>query len=142
MMRARLPRPSLWRRRKASLRARDGFLLLETLAAVAIMALLLTVLPSSIVVSRQSVQKSGDVVGARLVAESVLTNDFTGPEFALGTREGELAGYAWTSSVEAQTTLMKAFPSKDWMPYTITVSVLVPNGRIVSVETVRVRRNK
>jgi hypothetical protein len=139
-----------WRRQRRRLacffrrrgRSTGGFLLLEALVAVGIMAFILSVLPSGVIISRKSVQTSANVVGARLVAESVLTNEFTGPVVPVGTRNGTLDGYKWATLVRPSAELEEAYPSRRWGAYDVTVQVLVPDGPTLTLETIRVGRNK
>lgn len=129
---------SLLRRRLV--RPTAGFLLLEALVAVGIMAFILSVLPASVVVSRKSVQKSANVVGARLVAETVLASEFVGPTYTVGTSSGTLDGYAWTALVRPNAPLGQAFKARNWAPYDLIVSVQVPAGPVITVETLRLGR--
>jgi len=119
-----------------------GFLLLESLVGVALMAFILSALPAGIVISRKTVEKSADVVGARLAAEAVLINEFAGPLLEPGVRSGVLDGYDWSTLVRPRADLQKAYPAKGWVPYDVIVTVSVPNGRRVTVETIRLGRNR
>jgi hypothetical protein len=118
-----------------------GFLLLEALVAVSIMAFVLSVLPAGVVLSRKSVQKATDVVGARLVAEAVLTNEFSVPYLVPGTNSGTLDGYEWSTLVRESQFLQDAYPSRQWVPYDVIIQVPVPNGPMVTLQTIRVGRN-
>lgn len=118
-----------------------GFLLLESLVGVALMAFVLSTLPAGIVISRKTVQKSADVVAARLVAESVLANEFAGPRLDPGVRNGALDGYDWSSMVRPRASLQQAFPGRGWVPYDVIVTVTVPSGPRLTVETIRLGRN-
>ena len=117
-----------------------GFLLLEALVAVGIMAFVLSVLPSGIIIARKSVQGAANVVGARLVAESVLVNEFTGPVLTPGTNSGTLDGYDWATLVQPNAELSQSYPSRQWTPFNVTVQVLVPNGPKVTLQTIRLGR--
>ena len=123
-------------------RAAGGFLLLESLVGVALMAFVLSALPAGVVVSRQTVQKSADVVAGRRVAESVIANEFVGPQLQAGVRSGTLDGYNWSTLVRPRTSLQSAYPARGWTPYDVIVTVDVPNGRRLIVETIRLGRNR
>lgn len=128
------------RRRRG--RSTGGFLLLEALVAVGIMAFILSVLPSGVIIARKSVQTSANVVGARLVAEAVLTNEFSGTDLTVGTNGGTLDGYEWATVVRPNEALREAFPSRQWQPFDVIVQVLVPNGPKVTLETIRLGRER
>jgi hypothetical protein len=123
-------------------RSTGGFLLLEALVAVAIMAFVLSVLPAGVIIARKSVQSAANVVGARLVAESVLVTEFTSPVLTPGSNRGTLDGYDWATLVQPNAELAQSFPSRQWTPFNVTVQVLVPNGPKITVETVRLGRQR
>lgn len=117
-------------------------MLLEALIGVALMAFVLAALPAGVVVSRQTVQKSFGVVGGRLVAEAVLNDEYAGGVLEAGTRSGVLDGYEWTALVRPRTSLQAAFKGKArWIPYDVIVSVTVPRGPRIVVETIRFGRS-
>lgn len=126
--------------RRRDRRRESGFLLLEALVAVGIMAFILSVLPASVVISRRTVQKSANVVGARLVADAVLANEFVGPQFTAGPTSGSIDGYDWAALVRPNALLEQAFKARGWQPYDVIVSVKVPGGSSITVETVRLGR--
>jgi hypothetical protein len=129
--------------RRGRLRGKGGFLLLEALVGVALMAFILSTLPAGIVVSRKTVQKSADTVGGRLVADAVLTNEFSSLDtLTPGARNGVLDGYQWAAMVRPRTDLQRAYKAKGWVPYDVTVSVEVPNGPRLTVETIRLGRGR
>ncbi|MCT8974716.1 type II secretion system protein [Microbaculum marinisediminis] len=128
--------------RRRRVRSTGGFLLLEALVAVGIMAFILSVLPSGVIIARKSVQTSANVVGARLVAEAVLTNEFSGTDLTVGTNGGTLDGYEWATVVRPNEALREAFPSRQWQPFDVIVQVLVPNGPKVTLETIRLGRER
>jgi hypothetical protein len=121
-------------------RKTGGFLLLEALVAVSIMAFVLSVLPAGVVLSRKSVTKATNVVAARLVAEAVLTNEFSVPYLTAGTNSGTLDGYEWSTLVRENVVLLETYPSRQWMPYDVIIQVSVPNGPMVTLETIRLGR--
>jgi len=116
--------------------------MLEALIGVALMAFVLAALPAGVVVSRQMVQKSADVVGGRLVAEAVLNDEYAGAVLEAGVRSGVLDGYEWTVLVRPRVSLQTAFKGNArWVPYDVIVSVTVPRGRRIVVETIRFGRS-
>ncbi|MEJ8574482.1 hypothetical protein [Microbaculum marinum] len=124
------------------LRGRGGFLLLETLVGVTLMAFILSVLPAGVVMSRKTIQKSADIVGARLVVEAVLVNEFSGQNLQPGARSGELDGYQWASMVRPRVDLEKAYKGRGWVPYDVSVAVTIPNGARLKVETLRLGKGR
>lgn len=115
-----------------------GFLLLETLIAVAIMSLVLVVLPGSIVTSKSMVERSLSRVSARLVAESVLAGEFAPQTLAAGLRSGTLDGYAWTAQIRPRASLVQLSRPTSWTPYDIILQVSGSDGTTLTVETLRV----
>lgn len=145
-----------------------GFLLLETLIAVVLMSLLLTVLPGGIAVSKRMVAKSLSTVSAGLVAEAVLGSELAAEGLQAGIRSGNLDGYDWTAQIRPRAGLVppprqeeqeaqdgregragragrdgRAGRSgrdgrENWLPYDVIVQVRAPDGTRVTVETLRI----
>ena len=128
----------------------EGFLLLETLIAVVLMSLLLTVLPGGIVVSKRMVEKSLSTVSAGLVAEAVLASELAAEGLQAGIRSGNLDGYDWTAQIRPKTGLVPP-PREEgaerregrqgrenWIPYDVTVQVRAPDGTTLTVDTLRI----
>lgn len=137
----------------------EGFLLLETLIAVVLMSLLLTVLPGGIAVSKRMVEKSLSTVSAGLVAEAVLASELAAEGLQAGIRSGNLDGYDWTAQIRPRTGLVPpprqeegeprdgredraARDGRDgrenWLPYDVIVVVRAPDGTRVTLDTLRI----
>ena len=82
------------------LRGRDGFTLVEALAAFAILALLTVVVQRVFVSAKTSSVRADERIGAEWVARTLLTQPL-GPERApSGSQSGVLDGYRWTMTLE------------------------------------------
>lgn len=142
-----------------------GFLLLETLIAVVLMSLLLTVLPGGIAVSKRMVAKSLSTVSAGLVAEAVIGSELAAEGLQAGIRSGNVDGYDWTAQIRPRAGLVPPPREEDrepsdgragragrdgragrsgrdgrenWLPYDVIVQVRAPDGTRVTVETLRI----
>jgi general secretion pathway protein I len=121
-------------------RGDDGFTLLETLVAVAVLAILVGSVPRSFVFARSVIDHSRDWMDARLVAEAVLNDELTGVGLQPGIRSGVVNGRSWratllryaaggTSSVDGGAALLE-----------VRLEVDVSPGRHLNVDTVRIGR--
>lgn len=77
-----------------------GFTLLEMLVAVAILAVLVSLIPRSFVYARAIINRSESWTEARLVAEAVLNGELAGGHLRPGTLRGEMDGYAWVATLK------------------------------------------
>lgn len=118
-------------------RGARGFTLLETLIAVAVMAALLALLPRTLLDARTLTNQSHHWLEARLLAESILAEDFASTELSEGIHSGRTYGRDWTVRVVRAAS---APPDTRLRLFEIDVTVDVSPGRTLSVETVRLGR--
>ena len=125
------------RRRQRSERE-AGFTLVEMLVAVAILAVLVSIVPRSFVFARSIIDHSRDWMGARLVADAVLNDTLTGNALQPGARAGELDGRRWRATIRQQSIPGMPAPEDGTVLLDVRLEVDVSAGRILEVETLRV----
>jgi prepilin-type N-terminal cleavage/methylation domain-containing protein len=114
-----------------------GFTLVEMLVAVAILAVLVSIVPRSFVFARSIIDHSRDWMGARLVADAVLNDTLTGNALQPGARAGELDGRRWRATIRQQTIPGAPAPDDGTMLLDVRLEVDVSGGRTLVVETLR-----
>lgn len=114
-----------------------GFTLLEMLAAVAVLAALVAVIPRSFVQARANFDRSQDWLHARLVAETLLNEELAGPALKAGTRSGTLEGRRWRITLEPDPSLTPRDNQSGLVLLDVTVRVAMA-GSDLEVSTVRI----
>lgn len=125
-------------RAAAALRRQSGFMLLEMLVAVAILAALVAIIPRSFVSARATIDRSQDWMEARLVAEAVFNDQLAGPALKAGIRRGTLEGRNWTAVLEPSRILSVRAVDTDRIPLDVRLAVAVSGGASLEIETMRV----
>ena len=115
-----------------------GFTLVEMLVAVAILAVLVSIVPRSFVFARSIIDHSRDWMGARLVADAVLNDTLIGDGLQPGARAGQLDGRRWRATIRQQSIPGAAAPDNGQILLDVRLEVDVSAGRILEVETLRV----
>lgn len=129
----------------ARLRGRDGFTLVEALAAMAILGMLTVVVQRGLVMARTGIARSSERIAAEWVARSLLAEPLGAQAARAGSRGGTAGGMPWTVTIEPLDLPQAAAATGDkgdapkWRPMRVTVRVEGP-GRALSVETVRLAR--
>ena len=94
-------RPQPGRRAARSrLRGRDGFTLVEVLAAFAILAMLTVFVQRGVVMAKMGLVRADARIAAERVAETLLAEPFGQDPSARGSRSGVADGLRWTVRVE------------------------------------------
>jgi len=133
----KLPAPERLRaiRKRERRGGRDsGFTLLETLVAVLVLAVLVGVVPRSLVAARTNIERSNDFLEARLVAESLLAETLVG-QLTAGVMEGTVDGRPWRATLRPT----QAPPSQTGrVLLEVDLQVQVAGSRMLEVETMRI----
>jgi type II secretory pathway pseudopilin PulG len=132
---------------------RTGFVLLETLVALALAALLLTMLSRSFLSTWHGTLHAREDLQAMLIAHTVLEDALPRGKLATGIVTGTTAGYVWQAetlpaSTRAAAVAPQSLPSglqveptptsnQRWTLYKIVVTVRSPTGRRVVLDAFR-----
>lgn len=119
-----------------------GFTLIETLVALAIVAVALTALGmlvgANIRATRSLEQRLQLIETARAIVSALPDRDQLTP----GDTRGEIAGQRWRIDVMPFTgNVVDPNAASPWIPQTVVVRVEAPTGEILRVDTVRLRHN-
>lgn len=119
-----------------------GFTLLETLTALTILAIALVSLFETYAFGLRASVHAERTAGARILAQSLLTETLTGIENAQALHEGQTGSYRWRVTIEpAEEGSHRAGPGKpSWRLHRVTVSVGWEGGRNVQLATLKLRR--
>ena len=115
-----------------------GFTLLEMLVAVAILAVLLSVIPRSFVAARAIINRSESWMDARLVAETVLNEELAGMQLRPGARRGVVAGREWTAVLTPNGPLSADGRETGRLLLNVRVGVKVSPVETLEIETIRI----
>jgi len=116
-----------------------GFTLIETLAALTILAVALTSLFQSQGMGLRTSATAADYAKARILAESLLAETAVQWRGGVRRQSGKEGGFAWSIDVERAPGAPPAHKTK-WGLHQIRVSVAWPGGRSVVLETLKLGR--
>jgi general secretion pathway protein I len=116
-----------------------GFTLIEVLVALAVVAVSLSAIGSLIAVTVRGARSVGAHLALIETARGILTGLPDRNDLAPGSLSGEAAGYRWRVDVLP---FYADFvdPEAAWLPQTVVVRVQSPAGKILQLDTVRLRR--
>ena len=116
-----------------------GFTLIEVLVALAVVAVSLSAIGSLIAVTVRGARAVGAHLALIETARGIITGLPERGDLVPGSFSGESAGYRWRVDVLP---FYADFvdPDAPWLPQTVVVRVESPAGKIVQLDTVRLRR--
>jgi general secretion pathway protein I len=116
-----------------------GFTLIEVLVALTVVAVSLSAIGSLIAVTVRGARSVGAHLALIETARGIVTGLPERTELVPGSLSGESAGYRWRVDVLP---FYADFvdPDAPWLPQTVVVRVQSPTGKILQLDTVRLRR--
>jgi general secretion pathway protein I len=119
-----------------------GFTLIESLVALAIVAVALTAIGllvgANIRATRSLEQRLALIETARAILTALPDRD----QITMGNTRGEIAGQRWRLDIMPFSgNFIDQSAASPWIPQTIMLRVEAPTGEILRVDTVRLRRN-
>ena len=123
--------------------AADGFTLVEVLVALAVVAILLAAIGSLIAGSVRGARSLDQHFALVEVARAIETGLPNRDELKVGRFSGEVSGNRWNVDVMPYTAnnVDPRVPTP-WVPQAVAISVQSPDGAILRVNTVRLRRRQ
>ena len=130
-------RTSASRRRKAS----AGFTLIEVLVALAVVSVSLAAIGSLIAVTSRGARAVGLHLTLVETARMIVTGLPDRDQLVPGNFSGEAAGHRWRVDVMPfSADFVDTEQATNWIPQTVVVRVQSPAGKVLQVNTVRLRR--
>jgi len=121
--------------------AAAGFTLIEALVALAVVAVSLSAIGSTIATTVRGVRSLDRHLALVETSRAILTGLPDRNELSPGSVSGELAGHRWRVDVKPFVVDGSANPETDrWFPQSVTIRIQSPSGGILELNTVRLRR--
>jgi general secretion pathway protein I len=118
-----------------------GFTLIEVLVALSVVAISLSAIGLVVAGNVRGVRALNVNFALFETARAVMTGLPDRNDLALGNFSGELAGHRWRVDVLPFTSdNPEADAASPWLPQTVVVRVQSPAGKIMQIDTVRLRR--
>ncbi len=126
--------------RKGSRRAAAGFTLIEVLVALSVVAVSLAAIGSLIAVTTRGARAVGLHLTLIETARMIITGLPDREQLLPGNLSGESAGHRWRVDVLPFYADFVDPTQTNWLPQTVVVRVQSPGGKVLQVNTVRLRR--
>src|ERR1041385_5142767 len=118
-----------------------GFTLIEVLVALAVVAISLAAIGSQIAVTTRGARAVGLHLTLVETARMILTGLPDRDQLVPGNVSGETAGHRWRVDVMPfYADFVDSREPTNWLPQTVVVRVQSPAGKVLQVNTVRLRR--
>jgi general secretion pathway protein I len=132
----------LFRKARSKRRRGDaGFTLIEVLVALAVVAVALAAIGSLIAATVRGTRSIDSRLALVETARTVMTGLPDRSQLAPGSFNGQLAGHRWRVEVLPFAADFLD-PSSQWLPQSIIVTVQAPTGQMLTLNTVRLRRQE
>jgi general secretion pathway protein I len=121
--------------------ATAGFTLIEALVALAVVAVSLSAIGSTIATTVRGVRSLDRRLALVETSRAILTGLPDRNELSPGSFSGELAGHRWR--VDVRPFVADGATNDEttrWLPQSVTIRVQSPSGGILELDTVRLRR--
>ena len=128
-------------RRNGSRRATAGFTLIEVLVALSVVAISLAAIGSLMAVTTRGARAVGLHLTLIETARAIITGLPDREQIEPGNFSGESAGHRWRVDVlPFYADFIDPRATTAWSPQTVVVRVQSPGGKVLQVNTVRLRR--
>jgi general secretion pathway protein I len=128
-------------RPNGSRRSTAGFTLIEVLVALAVVAISLAAIGSLIAVTTRGARAIGLHLTLVETARTIVTGLPDRDKLVPGNFSGEAAGHRWRVDVMPfYADFVDLREPTNWIPQTVVVRVQSPAGKVLQVNTVRLRR--
>ena len=118
----------------------EGFTLIEVLVALSVVAITLAAIGSLVATTIRGVRSVGGHLALTETARSIFAGLPGRNELAPGNFSGAVAGHRWRVDVLPFQADFVDPQKSDWTPQTVVVRVQSPNGPILQLNTVSLRR--
>jgi general secretion pathway protein I len=126
--------------RNGSRRRERGFTLIEVLVALSVVAISLAAIGSLIAVTTRGARGVGLHLTLIETARMIITGLPDREQLVPGNLSGESAGHRWRVDVLPFYADFVNPEQSNWLPQTVVVRVQSPAGKVLQVNTVRIRR--
>jgi general secretion pathway protein I len=120
----------------------QGFTLIEVLVALAVVAITLSAIGSLVATTIRGARSVGGHLALTETARAILAGMPSRNELAPGNFSGEVAGHRWRVDVLPFYADFVDPEKTNWIPQTVVVRVQSPNGPILQLNTVSLRRRE
>jgi general secretion pathway protein I len=117
-----------------------GFTLIEVLVALTVVAITLSAIGSLVATTIRGARSVGGHLALTETARAILTGMPARNELNPGNFSGEVAGHRWRVDVLPFYADFVDPEKTNWVPQTVVVRVQSPNGPILQLNTVSLRR--
>jgi general secretion pathway protein I len=120
----------------------EGFTLIEVLVALAVVAIMLSAIGSVVATTVRGARSVGGHLALTETARAILTGMPGRNELNPGNFSGEVAGHRWRVDVLPFYADFVDPEKSSWVPQTVVVRVQSPNGPILQLNTVSLKRRE